>query len=145
MVEGGISMEAGSIWLTVYFEDPFWVGVFEQVENGRLAVAKVVFGGEPRDADVFALILERYNVLKFSPTVDAERKTISQNPKRRQREARRQLSRAGIGTKSQQALQYQREERKDQRKTARKQEKEAEKQRHFEEKQQKRKEKHKGR
>lgn len=138
-------MDAGSIQLTVYFEGPFWVGVFERVENGRLTAARVVFGGEPRDADVFALVLEGYSSLAFSPAVAADGRAIPQSPKRKQREARRQLSHTGIGTKSQQALQYQREERKDQRKLARKREKEAEKQRRFEEKQQKRKEKHKGR
>ena len=33
--------------LTVYFEDPFWVGVFERVEDGKLSVCKVTFGAEP--------------------------------------------------------------------------------------------------
>ena len=28
---------------TVYFEDPFWVGVIERVENGRLEAARIVF------------------------------------------------------------------------------------------------------
>ena len=30
--------------LTVYFEVPFWVGVFERVRDGKLSVAKVTFG-----------------------------------------------------------------------------------------------------
>ena len=30
--------------LTIYFEDPFWVGVFERIENRKLSVAKVTFG-----------------------------------------------------------------------------------------------------
>ena len=30
--------------LTVYFEDPFWVGVFERIEDGKLSVAKVNIG-----------------------------------------------------------------------------------------------------
>lgn len=25
--------------LTVYFEEPFWVSVFERIENGKLSVA----------------------------------------------------------------------------------------------------------
>lgn len=138
-------MDAESIQLTVYFEGPFWVGVFERVENGRLTAARVVFGGEPRDADVFAFVLEEYSSLTFSPAVAVEGKALPQSPKRRQREARRQLSHTGIGTKSQQALQDQREERKVQYRQVRKMEKEAKKQRQFEEKRQKRKEKHKGR
>ena len=35
--------------LTVYFEDPFWVGVLERIEDGALSVCKVTFGAEPKD------------------------------------------------------------------------------------------------
>ena len=38
--------------LTVYFEDPFWVGVFEKIDNGKLSAAKVTFGAEPKDYEV---------------------------------------------------------------------------------------------
>ena len=38
--------------LTVYFEEPFWVGVFEHIEDGKLSVAKVIFGAEPKDYEV---------------------------------------------------------------------------------------------
>ena len=38
--------------LTVFFEKPFWVGVFERVSNGRLSVCKVTFGAEPKDYEV---------------------------------------------------------------------------------------------
>ena len=62
-----------------------------------------------------------------------------------QREAREQTLQGGIGTKSQQALQLQREENKLERKAITKQEREAEKQRQFELRQQKRREKHRGR
>ena len=46
--------------LTVFFEDPFWVGIFERIEDGRLSVAKVTFGAEPKDYEVQqALKLQR--------------------------------------------------------------------------------------
>ena len=35
--------------LTVYFEEPFWVGIFEHIEDGKLSVAKVTFGVEPKE------------------------------------------------------------------------------------------------
>ena len=38
--------------LTVYFEEPFWVGIFERIEDGKLSVAKVTFGEEPKDYEV---------------------------------------------------------------------------------------------
>lgn len=49
---GGISMDKVSGKLTVFFEDPFWVGIFERIEDGRLSVAKVTFGAEPKDYEV---------------------------------------------------------------------------------------------
>ena len=27
--------------LTVFFEEPFWVGIFERIEDGKLSVAKI--------------------------------------------------------------------------------------------------------
>ena len=131
-------MDRGKAGLTVFFEGPFWVGVFERVEDGKLSVCRVVFGSEPRDYEVWEFILKNYYGLKFSPAAPVAVRDGKVNPKRRQREA-------GIGTKSQQALQLQREERKTERRQAGREQKEAEKQRMFELKQQKRKEKHRGR
>ena len=85
--------------LTVYFEEPFWVGVFERIEDGKLSVSKVTFGAEPKDYEVQEYIQKHYASLKFSPAVDAVVKDIKRNPKRMQREARRQMQETGIGTK----------------------------------------------
>lgn len=138
-------MDRGKAGLTVFFEGPFWVGVFERVEDGKLSVCRVVFGSEPRDYEVWEFILKNYYSLKFSPAAPVAVRDGKVNPKRRQREAGRQTMQTGIGTKSQQALQLQREERKTERRQVGREQKEAEKQRMFELKQQKRKEKHRGR
>ena len=138
-------MDRGKAGLTVFFEGPFWVGVFERVEDGKLSVCRVVFGSELRDYEVWEFILKNYYSLKFSPAAPVAVRDGKVNPKRRQREAGRQTMQTGIGTRSQQALQLQREERKTERRQAGREQKEAEKQRMFELKQQKRKEKHRGR
>ena len=130
--------------LTVYFEDPFWVGVFERIEDGKLSVAKVTFGAEPKDYEVQEYIQKHYFSLKFSPAVETIVKDIKRNPKRMQREARKQTIEIGIGTKSQQALKLQQEQNKQERKERSRKKKEAEEQRMFELKQQKKREKHKG-
>ena len=130
--------------LIIYFDDPFWVGVFEELDGGKLSVCKITFGAEPTDAEIYAFILRYYYKLKFSPPIKAKKKQKADNPKRRQRNARKQLESNGIGTKSQQALQKQYEENKIERKQKTREQKEAEKQRLFELKKQKRKEKHRG-
>ena len=130
--------------LTVYFEVPFWVGVFERVRDGKLSVAKVTFGTEPKDYEVQEYIQKCYFSLKFSPAVDTVVKDIKRNPKRMQREAKRQMQETGIGTKSQQALKLQQEQNKQEHKARRREKKKAEELRMFELKQQKKREKHKG-
>ena len=137
-------MDKTSGKLTVFFEEPFWVGVFEVVCDGKLSVCKVTFGAEPKDCEVWEFILHNYNKLRFSPAVEADVKRTADNPKRRQRKAAKQLENRGIGTKSQQALQKQRDQLKTERRQKSREQREAVKQRQYELKQQKRKEKHKG-
>ena len=130
--------------LTVYFEEPFWVGIFERIEDGKLFVAKVTFGAEPKDYEVLEYIQKYYFSLKFSPAVDTVVKDIKRNPKRMQREAKKQMQETGIGTKSQQALKLQQEQNKQERKVRSREKKEADELRMFELKQQKKREKHRG-
>ena len=137
-------MDKASGKLTVYFEEPFWVGVFERIEDGKLSVAKVTFGAEPKDYEVQEYIQKYYFSLKFSPAVETVVKNIKRNTKRMQREAKKQMLETGIGTKSQQALKLQQEQNKQVGKERSRKKKEAEEQRMFELKQQKKREKHKG-
>ena len=130
--------------LTIFFEEPFWVGIFERIEDGKLSAAKVTFGAEPKDCEVQEYIQKWYFSLKFSPVVETVVKDIKRNPKRMQREAKKQMLEIGIGTKSQQALKLQQEQNKQERKARNREKREAEEQRLFELKQQKKKEKHKG-
>lgn len=130
--------------LTVCFEEPFWVGIFERIEDGKLSVAKVTFGAEPKACEVWEYIQKHYVSLKFSPAVDNVVKDKKRNPKRLQREAQRQMQKTAIGTKSQQLLKLQQEQNKYDRKIRSKEKKEAEELRIFEMKQQKKREKHKG-
>lgn len=130
--------------LTVYFDEPFWVGVFERIDGGKLPVCKVTFGAEPKDFEVHDFILRHYTELSFSPALAVEVRQAADNPKRRSRSAAKQMAQSGVGTKSQQALQMQREAMKTERRAVSREQKEAEAQRRFDLKQEKRKEKHKG-
>ena len=137
-------MDKTSEKLTVYFEEPFWVGVFERVDNNKLSVCKVTFGAEPKDYEIWEFILKYYYDLKFSPVVETAIKQVADNPKRRSRNARKQVKSTGIGTKSQHALKLQQEESKVKHRQISKEQRDAEKQKQFELKQQKRREKHRG-
>ena len=133
------------IRLTVYFEEPFWVGVFEKIENGKLSASKVTFGAEPKDYEVYEYVLKHYYDLRFSPAVAAVVKEAKKSPKRMQRDVRKSLEKTGIGTKSQQALKLQHEQNKQERKVRSREQKLAEAKLLFELKQRQKKEKHRGR
>ena len=130
--------------LTVFFEDPFWAGVFERISDGKLSVCKVTFGAEPKDYEVWEFVLQHYYELVFSPAVQTDSRQAADNPKRRARAVRKQTERSGIGTKAQQALQLQYEQNKTERKEKSREERLAEEERLFLLKQQKKKEKLKG-
>lgn len=130
--------------LQVFFENPFWVGVFERRAGGQLRVCRVVFGPEPSDAEIYLFILKHFDTLRFSPAVADTARRPAANPKRLQRQARQAVAGSGLGTKAQQALQLQREQQKTQRTQTTRAQREAEAARRFMLRQQKRKEKHRG-
>ena len=132
--------------LTVFFDSPFWVGVYQRCTGSRIEAARVVFGAEPKDAEVYAYFLEHWGSLRFSPAVEQNKQLKrAANPKRMQREVHRQLSQAGVGTKAQQALQLMREQQAAGRKSARRERRQQRKQEQFDLRQLKKKRKHKGR
>lgn len=137
-------MEKVAAVFTVFFENPFWCGVYQRQEGHHLEAARVVFGAEPKEYEVQAFLLQNWRRLRFGKaeggTLTAERK----NPKRIQREVKKQTSEKGVGTKAQQALAALREEQKTERKVRTKEEKLAEAERRFQQRQAKRREKHKG-
>lgn len=137
-------MNVGKCQLTVYFEEPFWVGVFETFSNGMLKVAKVTFGNEPGDQEIYEFVLKDYGRLQFSPAVKVQFKQRKKNPKRLLKEAKKQMHDQGIGTKSQQALKLQHEQQKRKQKQQSIKQKQLLEKRMFALKQQKKKEKHKG-
>ena len=138
-------MGEDQIKLTVYFEEPFWIGVFEKIEDGKLSASKVTFGAEPKDYEVYAFILKHLNDLHFSPAVATVVKEAKKNPKRLQRDIRKSLEKNGAGTKSQQALKLQHEQSKQERKAQTREQKLEEAERRFAMKQRQKKEKHRGR
>jgi hypothetical protein len=102
--------QTGRIALTVYFEDPFWVGLVEREERGELGVARHVFGGEPLPGEVLEFVLRTLPLLleRGGATLAVERRAPrAPNPKRAAREAARELAGRGPSTRSQEALRLQ--------------------------------------
>ena len=132
--------------LTVYHDGQFWVGTFERIEDDRLSACRIVFGAEPSNEEIQELICKRWNRLRFTePVGGVEAPKVAVNPKRRQREAARELERRGPSTKAQQALSEAREAAAQERKTDLRERREQEQRERFEKRQEKRKRKRRGR
>lgn len=134
------------IRLTVLFEDPFWVGVFEVEECEFYKVSKVTFGAEPKDVEVLNFILRDYYKLNFLEQKEKEKECLKThiNPKRLQKKIKKQLQCNEIGTKAQIALKKQHETNKMEQRKLNREKAEIEEKIKFEKKRIKRKEKHRG-
>lgn len=130
---------------TIYFEDPFWVGIFERNINGRLEVSRVVFGAEPKDGEIHHFLLTKWNELRFCSAIATDTPEARRvNPKRLQRMIHKETQSIGIGTKAQQALKLQMEKNKTLSKSRNHLENDLMNERQHQLQQQKRKEKHRG-
>ena len=131
--------------LTVYFEPPFWVGLYQREDEDGCRVCKITFGREPRDQEVLAWLLRNHRRLQFSPPLTTAQKAGPiPNPKRLLREARKAVQPANTGTKAQMALQLQREQNKMQRKADSKERRKVEQERMLALRQEKRRQRHRG-
>ncbi|MEW9700344.1 YjdF family protein [Paenibacillus sp. SI8] len=114
--------------LTVYFEQPFWVGVIEEACNGKLRAARYVFGSEPHDAEVMAFV--QNDLLDWIEHVrqSADIKPVVErriNPKRLARAIAKEMKQQGASSAAQQAIQLELELRKKERKIVSREQKEA--------------------
>lgn len=46
-------MDEISAKLTILFENPFWIGLYERIYKNKLEVCKITFGKEPTDGEVY--------------------------------------------------------------------------------------------
>jgi hypothetical protein len=131
--------------LTLFFDEPFWVGIFEKTFEGKYEACRIVFGSEPKDYEVYDFLIKNFNSLKFTDSMPVE--VIVQekiNHKRLQKQIKSELEIRGAGTKSQLALKLQYEANKTERKNEYKELREVEEDRRFQLRQEKKKKKHKG-
>jgi len=94
---------------TVYFDGQFWVGLATRERQGATEIARVVFGPEPSEHELFEWARDHFHNLGFKP-VDSTlgpllKERATGNPKRRQREARKALNETGTRTRAQEAWQ----------------------------------------
>lgn len=66
-------MAQHTIQVTILFQNPFWVGIFERQDASGYAVARQIFGTEPMDSELHEFVTLQYYLLKFAePQKDIE-------------------------------------------------------------------------
>jgi len=86
---------------TIFFEDPFWVGILEENYNGINYMGKHIFGAEPTNSELLQFYIykfENIDRIKISET-DIESKKMSF--KKAINKSKKVQNKIGIGTKSQ--------------------------------------------
>jgi hypothetical protein len=133
---------------TIFFEKRFWVGTFERTDKEGYAVARHIFGGEPSDPEIHEFVLEHYHELKFGEAKEITIQIQRMNPKRVQREVRREMAKmketSQPSTLAQDYMREEVEKKKKEKKSISIAQKQARKDDQFSLKQDKRKEKHRG-
>lgn len=98
--------------LTVFYDPPYWVGIFEKIENEQFQACRFVFGAEPTDPQLLDFALKEYLSLQFSQPVPIGQ--VDHHPvnfKRKMREIRTQMETQLRSTHAQDVLQKEMESR----------------------------------
>lgn len=141
-------MKQATIKVTILLENSFWVGIFERNDDEGYACARNIFGDEPTDAELYQFVLTHYQQLKFTEPREFKLLIRRKNPKRVQREVRREVEKSKKGIKTttyaQEVLRLELEKNKKIKRTVSKLEKAATLEKKFQLKQTKKKQKHRG-
>lgn len=132
---------------TVFYDDPFWVGILERTDEKGYWIGRHVFGAEPSNAEIWSFASNDFPAMRIELVYHSDdelrKPPIKSNRKRAQREAARQ-QRQGLRAYTHQALQDQYKARKEDQLQNIKTLKEKNQERRFLMKQQKKKEKTRG-
>lgn len=95
-----------SLSLTIIFDQPFYVGIFERRTGNTYEVSKINLGtSEPHDSLIYELLIENWHHVRFNTVNITNNARIQKkvNPKRMQRLAKK-ASKSGLSTKAQEAV-----------------------------------------
>ena len=130
---------------TVLFENPFWVGIIERNDDLGYSVARIVFGSEPTEVQLYEYIQKEYKNIRFSkPIKNYQPKEEVHNYKRTQREIKQVMSKIQISSKAHEAMRLELENNKQTRKELSKSERDAEEAKQRQIREERKKEKHRG-
>ncbi|RSN01891.1 DUF2992 domain-containing protein [Nonomuraea sp. WAC 01424] len=105
------------VTLSVYLDGPFWVGVLEVAEGGRLRATRFTLGSEPTDPELHEFLMRHGVALReqahAAPAVAAAERPKRVTPKRAAKLAARAAAQVSVrSTAAQEAMRLELESRK---------------------------------
>lgn len=73
--------------------------MFERIDKEGYSVARHIFGTEPSDPEIYEFVLSNFNHLKFGDAKEINVQIHRKNPKRVQREVRREMEKLKESTR----------------------------------------------
>jgi len=90
---------------TIFFEDPFWVGILEENYNGINYMGKHIFGAEPSNSELLQFYIYEFNKIGKVKIGETEIKTKKMSFKKSLNKSKKVQNKSGVGTKSQNLFQ----------------------------------------
>ena len=90
---------------TIFFEDPFWVGVLEENYNGINYMGKHIFGTEPSNPELLQFFIYEFDKINKIKIGETEMETKKLGFKKSLSKSKKAQIKIGIGTKSQNLFQ----------------------------------------
>ena len=90
---------------TVFFEDPFWVGILEENYNGINYMGKHIFGAEPSNSELLQFYIYEFEKIKKLKIGETDIETKKINFKKSMNKSKKTQGKIGVGTKSQNLFQ----------------------------------------
>ena len=90
---------------TIFFEDPFWVGILEENYNDINYMGKHIFGAEPSNSELLQFYIYRLDKIKKIKTSETNIETEKMGFKKSLNKSKKIQNKTGVGTKSQNLFQ----------------------------------------
>jgi hypothetical protein len=90
---------------TIFFEDPFWVGILEENYDEKNYMGKHIFGAEPSNSDLIQFYIYEFDKIKKIKISESNIEAKKMSFKKSLNKAKKIQDKKGIGTKSQNLFQ----------------------------------------
>jgi hypothetical protein len=117
------------MYLIVYFDGQFWNGIIERETEEGFFASRYIFGAEPKEGEILDFVNTKLlKVISLQTKgVETDKRELKKiNPKRLIKLAAKEMKKQPVSSKSQEAMQLQLEETKNEKKAQTKEERELE-------------------